>query len=45
MTSDDIHVLLLLAVSRALPFPRLRTGVKGYGMGAVGTPTGGLDPR
>src|SRR6266478_3831660 len=30
LTSEDIHVLLILAVSRTLPSTRLRTGVKGY---------------
>ncbi len=32
ITSDDIHVLLIRAVSRALSATRLRTGIPGYGM-------------
>jgi len=45
LTSEDLHVLLLLAVSRALPATRLRTGVTGYGRCAVGSPPAGSDPR
>ncbi len=45
LTSEDLHVLLLLAVSRALPATRLRTGVTGSGRCAVGSPPAGSDPR
>ena len=44
-TSEDLHELWILAGSRAVPVPRLRTGVKGVDMGVMGTPTGGSDPR
>jgi hypothetical protein len=44
LTSEDLHVLLLLAVSRALPATRLRTGVTGYGRCAVGSPPAGSTP-
>ena len=44
-TSEDIHVLLILAVSRTLPSTRLRTGVTGYDLCTVGIPTAGSDPR
>src|SRR5712691_4845368 len=45
LTSEDLHVLLLLAVSRALPATRLRTGVTGSGRCTVGSPPAGSDPR
>ena len=45
LTSEDLPVLLLLAVSRALPATRRRTGVTGYGRCAVGSPPAGSDPR